>query len=91
MFEYGVLDEILKLFYSDNVVILQLVLVTSENLLNTLLINPNDKTFILDKLDEFMVVSKLEELCNHPFEVIRNNAFDLLSLCGVGNLYDFRF
>lgn len=77
------MDEFFKLLYSDNVTILQLVLETSQNLLNRLLRNPNDETFILDKLDEFMVFSKLEELCNHPFEVISNYAFDILTLCGV--------
>ena len=69
---------------------LTIVLETTKNFLIHLL-NRKNKTFVLDKLDEFMIVPRLEELCNHPVgeirnlgihpvEEIRNLAFTILSL-----------
>jgi len=58
---------------------LTIVLETTKNFLIHLL-NRKNKTFVLDKLDEFMIVPQLEELCNHPFENIMNEAFTILSL-----------
>ena len=82
LFEYGGLDEILKLFDSVNRN-LSLVLDTTQIFLNHLLINPENKLVILEKVDEFMMVSKLQELCDHPRRKTSNIAFDILSLCGI--------
>ena len=56
---------------------LTIVLETTKNFLIHLL-NRKNKTFVLDKLDEFMIVPQLEELCNHPVEEIRSLAFKIL-------------
>ena len=80
MFEYGGFDEILKLFYSVNVRDLLPILQQTLNLLNHLVINPEYKLVILEKFDEFMIVSKLEELFNHPNHDISYYAFAILSL-----------
>ena len=75
LFEYGCFEISFKLLFSEDNDILEMVLYAITETMETF--HPD---MVFDKFKELNCVSRLEELCNHPFEYVRLAARKLFGL-----------